>query len=633
MTTPFKVVVREETPFAVSIEGIEYLRPLVLQTQDAAEAAVAAAEQAEATLQAASSAAQNIGPQVTFGKPDAPITGASVAPTNSTFVGNAVASVGGARYIGQLRIFAKAPGSVGVLIYSRVGNTFRRRTPVAMIDLVAGLNVLDANLGQLPYLPIHANETPALYLPSSGAADLAATSGNPDDGGWFNTAGSPATFTVVGPVAGFRLEWGFDIREAPVNARQLLGRYTPRPGSMAMALAYGQSNGGGADSTPVLTTAPSTYHRTFSAGPRMTKPGLASGTNPDTGGVKFLVEDAAAPIATGVYGETHLSTMVRDVSRRRAAVNPGLLQWFASYAGYPGAGIAGIDQTSAWYANLLFHVTQAQARTGAIGFRLTVPVVTFDHGETDQNDGMSEPAYYAAADAFFTAAADDIVEITGQVDAPHFLFTVPPYGIKISSGPTDALMRLARERDDVHFVAPGYRMPYANGIHLSNVGQVLKGHYYGRATAQLLAGRSPDCLEWLDAHSVGTKLYVTARAPYPIGWDGGELPSAPSYGIVVDSSGALTLSDMAWSVVGTDPGTGWPISRLEITTSLPAAGGVFRYAKDTQGASMWGVGGQLTNGASGNICDGTPETVEIEGDTYSLAHFAPPVTLPVVGLE
>jgi hypothetical protein len=88
---------------------------------------------------------------------------------------------------------------------------------------------------------------------------------------------------------------------------------------------------------------------------------------------------------------------------------------------------------------------------------------------------------------------------------------------------------------------------------------------------------------------------------------------------------------MAWSVIGTDRGTGWPISQLAITvTGAPSA---FRYALDAQGNAMGGPGIVITEGASGNICDGTTDVVTIEGADYSMAHWAQPVAATLVTVE
>lgn len=574
-------------------------------------------------------------PAYIFGKPTTPITGLDVAPASSTFITDAVLPVGGSRYIRKLSIWANNPGNVGIVIYKRIGNTYFRRPGFAVVSLVAGLNVFYAASGQMPLLRIRDGETPAITLDVGTQATIAATSGLADDGGWYNVAGSPSSFTASGLVKSFRLEWSFEVGELPVSERRLLDSYQVRPTDVMGIVAYGQSNGGGADALPLLTTTSSLYHYTFNVGPKMTKPALSGGENPDDGLAKSLTEDGEAPIASGVYGETHLSAFVRVASQRLLARGAPFQRWFASYAGFPGIGIAGLGTGSTWYPNFTYHVETAKARMAAIGFRLNVPVVTWDHGETDQSDGMTEATYYAAANALFTDAGDDIMEITGQTFRPHWLVTVPPYHIKTSSGPTDAMIRLARERDDVHFVVPGYRIPYVNNVHLSNVGQQLKGAYYARAADQLMRGFKPDCVEWLGSYAVGSKVSVTARAPTALGWDAGETPAVADYGIVYDDSDGdpLTLSNFEWEVIGTDPSTGWPVSRLTFTTSAPAGGGQFRYAKDNQGASMWGVGGQILEGASGNIADQTAETITLGGTEYSLAHYAPPVTMIPVTLE
>jgi hypothetical protein len=564
-----------------------------------------------------------------LGRNGTPVTGADVT-ANSTFLINTPLASDDPQFLYQLDIFAKTAGNIGIVAYRLEGGSFYRRSAIYEVALEAGVNSLRTAAGQLPLIVLKRGDYLGITNNVGSPATLAATAAISDNNGWASSAGSPDSF-AASVTTGFRLQWSFKVAVVHgVSARQLLGDYVVQPSTVMHLVTYGQSNSVGSDALPALTTTPSTVHYTFNVSPKMTGPSLAGGLIPDDGAVKFLVEDELAP-AAGTAGETHLSSAVRDVTTRMAARGAGFQRWFASAAGSPGAGITGIDQTSAFYTNnFLYHVAHANSEMAAVGFAETLPVVTFDHGETDQAASMTKATYLAKARDFFDAASAAIMAATGQDYRPHFLVTVPPYEIKTSDGPTEALIQLSKDRDDVHFVAPGYRMPYVNNVHLSNVGQILKGHYYGRAIDQLLQGRRPDCVEWLGAYAVGTKLIVTARAPTAMQFDGGILPAATDKGVVVkDDTGTLTLSGMAWSSAGVDEATGWPVSRLSITLNRVLGNNpFFRYAKDVLGSGMG-----IQNGASGNICDGTSEIVTISGTDYVMAHFAPPATLAIGKLE
>jgi hypothetical protein len=560
---------------------------------------------------------------------------------NSTFIHNRMLPPGAKYYLHSLRRpEGGGAGNVGLSIFSRDEEKgWKTRSEVVSFgvdqsELVSG--------GGLPFIPLFERQVPALYNGVASPIALRAIAGQ-SDGGWFAIGGDPTEVDMSAPLAGFALQWAFDIREVAGNSRRLYGQYLPQITAMMHVIAYDQSNTSGADSVPLLSVVPN-FHWTFGVGPKMTKagivgPGGAPGTNPDDGTVKHLAEDAGAPIgAPGNYGETPLSSMVKAAARRGLQRGTLFQYYFASYAGFPGTTLANLAKGQPWYENFPYHVDQAGSEMEALGIRHSVLAIITGQGESDQANNTSTAAYYATARQLISdMQADAMASVntrSGQDWLPHVLVITPTYHIKTSRGATEAWNRLARERDDVHMVAPGYRFPYANGTHFSNVGQMLRGEYWGRALDQILDGRKPDSAEWLGFTRRGSTVFVTLRAPTPMAFDGeGADFQAVNKGIVVVDAGnaALPITGMAWSVVGYDRGTGWPISQLAITvTGTPTA---FRYALDAQGPSMGAPGLQITQGASGNICDTTPDTVTIQGTEYSMAHWAQPVAATLITVE
>lgn len=464
-----------------------------------------------------------------------------------------------------------------------------------------------------------------------------------DGAGWYQSGGDDDEFTYAEPTTSFKMQVRITLEEVEANpttetasvvaasaTRRLLDGNMMASASWLHLVGYGQSNSVGADATPVLTTVASAHHKTFNVGPKMSKPGISGGGNPDDEAIKALVEDDESPIGSGTYGETHLSSTVREYTRRALLRAPGIQTWFASSAGLSSTPIVDLMDASVWYQNLLYHMTAAKREANALGLTYAVAAITWDHGETDQLNSLSKSDYKSYARALFDAIAKDVAQITGQSAPPHFLFTTSPYHVTTSDGASQALMELSRERPDVHFVAPGYRYPHANGTHLSNVGQVLKGADYGRALDDLACGRQPDCIEWMNAVASGTTLNVYARAPTALQINTSILGAATDNGVKVsDGTGTLTLSGMAVTDLGVDSASGMRLTRLSMTLNRTlGTNPVFRYAKDFLGSGL-----SITSGASGNIFDTTAETITIDGNVYSMAHAAPPITLSIVAAE
>ncbi|USU08904.1 hypothetical protein NF700_00845 [Sphingomonadaceae bacterium OTU29MARTA1] len=557
----------------------------------------------------------------------------------STFLKEGNFDRGGVRYLNALSLPpSSGAGNVAILVYSRETNVLRRRASYT-VAFSAGVSTLALGAG-LPFIPLKPGqalalsndvETPIALKGKPGAADrpLIVRDGKPDE-------------ILIGEQLAYEPMWQFDVRElVGVSSRQLFGRYVTNFTSMVHIIAYDQSNTSGADSTPILTASPSIYHRTFGVGPKMTMPGIvgaggAPGTNPHDGTIKLYREDTVSPIATAAgMGQSPIGPAMASASRRLYARGGAFQQFFGSYAGFPGTTIDNIERGAPWFENYLYHIAKAKEHTEAIGFRYSTGVILTGHGESDQVAGTSYEIYFAKADRL----VDDMIAAAqlndGREAVAHVLVIPPSYAIKISDCAARTWTRLARERDDVHLVAPGYVFDYANNVHYLNVGQILRGEYWGRAIDQLSQGLKPDCAEWSRAWRRNDTVYAAVIAPTPMGWS--TEPAGRQVvdkGVVINDAAGnpLQITDMTWSVSGVDRGTGWPISLLTIKTT----GGepdAFRYAMDNQGPSMWGVGGQILQGASGNICDMTTETVEIEGQVFRLAHYAPATILPLAPLE
>lgn len=557
-----------------------------------------------------------------IGRPVTPVTGSAAGASTYIFASPASND----SLLKRIQLFTTGVGTLYVRRFTRAGSVFTQVGADEIFAVAAGLQTLT--------LPTPRRVLKGEYLGFYIGAVLAAPNGVADSGGWYFQAGNLTTVTSATAATGVQLQLGFELEFADlVNVVAMAG--TLRAQGLARfplilnaqrlhMLGYGQSNDLGANQAAITTT-PSLYHLTFGVGPKMTKPGLSGTTNPDDGLTKALAEDNAAP-SSSTFGETVCSTFAREISKRLASRGTPPI-WFCSVAGKSGGPLVDIIPTGTFYANLIYHVTAAKAAADAAGKTYAVPVILFDHGETDQQTNTSLALCLSRLTSLFDSAVRDIQAITGQPVGPQFLFTTACNYLTTSSNHTQALLALAETRNDFHFVVPGYRFAQGgDGIHLTAWSQAVKGAYYARAASQLASGRLPDRIRWLGAVADGATLTMTASAPTALQFSASVRPQATDNGIKVqDDTGALMLSGMAMGAAKLNPQTG--LYETAITMTLNRALGVNPIAR--YGLDYLGTGMLITGGASGNVFDTSPDTFTIGGTTYSLAHPAPPATVPI----
>lgn len=386
-------------------------------------------------------------------------------------------------------------------------------------------------------------------------------------------------------------------------------------------ILYGQSLSIGATARPVLSTTQPYSNITFGGGPKA----LASGS-PGMSTTIPLIEDIATPDSTNDRGETWCSSASNwfsSLAMLEAGIAPGDLVQFCSAAGHGAYSITQLDAASAWYQNFLDHVTQAKARATAAGASFAVHAMEWGQGEADI--AMARATYLGH---FLQLAADvrtDVRLITGQAPPPHVL----TYQNGQVGGSQLAQLDAVLQDDLIHLVGPNWFLPHdGDGTHLTNVGEVLLGRYFGRARKQLvLEGRRPDAVLPVSATAVGTTLRVRFRCPTQLVFDTTDLPATTDHGFqVTDGSGTLTLSSLAIGTWSAAP-DGW-MGFCDVTMTVNrtlAASPVVTYARAYLAASL-----TRTNGASGNLRDSTADTTTVSGTTYQLAHHAPHFELPIL---
>ncbi|MCR5859731.1 hypothetical protein [Mesorhizobium sp. J428] len=568
---------------------------------------------------------------------------------------------GGDGFITEVWAYGKGAGSLELRLYSgdapsaESGVSTLHREFTQTLPLASGLNTWSSADGDFAPIPVRKTDRVAFYAGTLLAYEASASG---DGGGYHPLLGANISLDDPALSAGVfdaRLQFGCRV-DYPVERIEASPPWAVRPGFEVVldkdwnhAVDYGQSNNIGTDTAAVSTT-PSVRHYTFNIGPKMTKPGIsgASGVTADDGAIKLLVEDNAKPQEANPYGETSCFTFASQFTKRAQKASTAVPTWFASAAGRAGTALSGgvsplngidkLQPNSVWYPNLVYHVEAAKREAGQIGRSYQVAFVGFDGLETDQLNGASYALVKSRLASLLDNFRADAMCKAGQDRRPIWLATTPMYGATVASGAIQALMDACEARRDIHFVCPGYRLPFVNSFHYSAQGQMLKGAYRARAAFQYAQGLIPDRCWWRTVRYTGTT--VTAVLSHPgtallsfatahstIASTIGATAQTTDGGIkVVDDTGTLTLSGITIGAAVWNPVTHLYDSEISMTINRSlGTNPKFRYARDYQGASRG-----VTSGADGLLYDNTAETVTLDGVTHVMAHAAPPCELSII---
>lgn len=387
------------------------------------------------------------------------------------------------------------------------------------------------------------------------------------------------------------------------------------PKAINHLLFYGQSLSVGAVAGSVLSTTQPYSNVTFNGGPR-----AWSGSAWDFGTFKPLVEDAVSPAPDGGTNraETVCSGAANYASTTMAqrGVNPASHVILCSTAGHGGYRIDQLYKTSAWYSNLLAHVSGARAQTTDHA----VHAVGWIQGENDVTAPTSYATYRSRLEQLQVDMETDIRAITTQTHPVYLLSYQCSWGTKTFKDIALAQLDLCQKNSKFFLTTPTYHLPYAgDNIHLTAVGYKWMGAYFGRAYAALVRGERPQWLNPVSATLRGAELRVRFDVPQlPLVLDDVTLAATTNYGFaVLDGGAAATVS--AIKTDGRD---------VVITlASVPTGAVTVRYALDYLGAGL-----AIGNGASGNLRDSTTDTISISSVSRPLYHVAPAFELAAIKL-
>jgi hypothetical protein len=386
-------------------------------------------------------------------------------------------------------------------------------------------------------------------------------------------------------------------------------------------LSYGESLSVGATAQNILSTSQPYLNTTFSKGPRLDP--LGSG---ETLGIIPLVEQYNSPASDGGgnRGETHCSGAANYASLEliRKGISPNEHIIFASTAGYGGAKISDLAKGGAIYPRVLNHINKArELNAGKSHKAVFTPFII------GTNDAFYATSYVNFKNTFQQVHLDfnaDVKALTGQDEDVLFAIVQISYGVKTQPQISKALWDLPQENENFLFITPTYHLQHSEGTHLTNIGYKRLGAYFGRAYSQYYTeGRYPDCIKPLAALVEGSKIQIKFDVPaLPLQVDRTTLAQTTDDGfkvLLLDENGLIATDTNGDEIA-------LPILKVSaeddsvfLELNAPPTNQILvRYAMDYLGAGL-----NILNGASGNLRDSTPDSVDIAGVTQHLYHVCP----------
>jgi hypothetical protein len=384
---------------------------------------------------------------------------------------------------------------------------------------------------------------------------------------------------------------------------------------------YGQSLSVGAHGNPAISLTQPYFNQTFGGGVKS-----AVGTLTNT--AKPLIEDnfdEGGTTSTGERGETMCSGMANSLvefAAKENAIPPDGMVVFTSAPGQGGQPLSALVKGTVYYTRLMGHIQAAKTLADAAGETYVVSIVHMAQGETDNDDGTTQAAWYALATQWVSDLNTDIPAITGQPSPVHVVTYQTPYKAASISSVQLAQKQWVDTNQLVHWSTPIYHLPYySDGTHLINIGYQRAGKAVGRACKQLLIDkRVPDALTPISAYSYGTTLSVSMDVPTsPLVLDTSTLALTENFGFrVVDDEGTVAVTGIT-IVNGT-------VVQMTLARAL-STNPFIRYGLDYLGTGLGILGG-----GSGNLRDSTIDTCTVEGTVYPMWHVAFAFQQPIIVL-
>lgn len=386
-------------------------------------------------------------------------------------------------------------------------------------------------------------------------------------------------------------------------------------------ILYGQSLSVGASTTTVINVAPLNPGRAvmFNGGVRVHK--RAHDYQPEALDPRNVRDWVDLSERLDVYsGETRASVAAQTFLASQPA-NVGVVAAAIGVGGQPYEALKKGTQPFSNLVAVALRMVQVAILTGKTMSQI---FVYFGQGESN---GADSEAAYAAKLLEIQADVQIIKRITGQtVDVIIITDQISVFQDIRSAGPTLAQLSAARNNPSrVVSLGPKFFLPYSaentppnlGGLHLSALGQAWHGGFLGRAMTQMKAGTAPLPKHVTSAVRSGTSVAMTVA--------GGSNTALRIDTATVSNPGGDQPFGIRWQ----DDGNGNAVTVTGVTVSGNDTVNATLSATPTGSngkihvagySAVPGNNGGPNSGPRNCIADSSPDTVLIQGASYSLAH-------------
>lgn len=322
-----------------------------------------------------------------------------------------------------------------------------------------------------------------------------------------------------------------------------------------------------------------------------------------------LVESDADTWEGSDRGETPMSGAVNYVTELLS--DPVDHIFLASTAARGGTAITFLKKGGVYYFLFGAQVQGGFDRAADDTKTYELQAVLWGHGETDQSLGTSYQSYKDQLIQLRSDYEADAQAISGQTQRiPMICYQVTAYVTGGTHGVPKAQLDASVEDDDIYLATPLYIFPFDDTLHLTNIGYLWLGHYFGKVFYEVVNwSREWNGLRPKNISIVGTTVTVEFFVPVaPLVLDTTNVGATTDSGFsVVDNSGSIGISSV--TVVGDDT------VEIELD-SAPGANPRLRYGLD------YSPSGSITHlGGGGNLRDSDPASFDYDSDTYNLYNW------------
>lgn len=227
--------------------------------------------------------------------------------------------------------------------------------------------------------------------------------------------------------------------------------------------------------------------------------GILTNYNPDTTGAADAYYGGNLVDMPGTGTETQGKGLAKTLKQLIDTENglPIAEQDFTLVVNAPGAGGLSYSQiantTGIYYRRTIESIRRAKDFALASGKSFSVGCIAYIQGENsnDKDDTIEE--FYTKLETLFESLNTDIKTITGQVQDVQFInyqIASFPNNPPATTGVPLAQLKLAQDKENVHFGGATYQMQYTDGVHIDSNSTRILGAMMGVVAKRALVDRA-----------------------------------------------------------------------------------------------------------------------------------------------